>query len=101
MRRALLTALLLTLASPLWAAELRTLNWQELIPKDAPPQVAQMTPMHDMSQLGDALSEGGAASLQQFPSAPVVKEMDGQQVKIPGYIVPLDVTEEGLSLIHI
>ena len=54
-----------------------------------------MTPMHDMSQLGDALSEGGAASLQQFPSAPVVKEMDGQQVKIPGYIVPLDVTEEG------
>ena len=95
MRRALLTALLLILASPLWAAELRTLNWQELIPKDAPPQVPQMTPMHDMSQLGDALSEGGAASLQQFPSAPVVKEMDGQQVKIPGYIVPLDVTEEG------
>lgn len=95
MFRALLIAFSMALAAPSWAAELRTLHWQELIPKDAPPQAAQMTPMLDMSQLGDALSEGGAVSLQQFPSAPVVKEMDGQQVKIPGYIVPLDVTEEG------
>ena len=95
MLRACLALLLMILCAPLWAAELRTLNWQELIPEGAPPQVPQMTPMHDMSQLGDALSEGGAASLQQFPAAPVVKEMDGQNVKIPGYIVPLDVTEEG------
>lgn len=95
MFRALLAALLLAVTTPLWAAELRTLHWQELIPENAPPQVSQMTPMHDMSQLGDALSEGGAASLQQFPSAPVVSEMSGQLVKIPGYIVPLDVTEEG------
>ncbi len=98
----LLFALLLSCTTALWsaapmAAELRELTWSEMVPADAPPQTAQpAAPMHDLSQLADALAaESGPAAAQQSPAAPVVKALDGQQVKLPGYIVPLDVTEEG------
>ena len=49
-----------------------------------------------MSQLADALAaEAGPAAAQQSPAAPVVEALDGQMVKLPGYIVPLDMTDEG------
>ncbi|TLX56983.1 DUF3299 domain-containing protein [Stutzerimonas nosocomialis] len=87
--------LLLAFAAPLWAADSpRELNWSELVPADAPPPPPPI-PVHDFSQLSDVLGESGPAALQQSPSAPVVKELDGQRVKLPGYIVPLDMTDEG------
>lgn len=93
-RRALL--LLLLIAPLLWASEPRTLEWPQLIPEGAPVIVPQMTPLHDLSQLSNALAgESGPAAQQQAPDAPVVKALDGQQVKLPGYIVPLEVSEEG------
>lgn len=93
--KSILLALLLTLSSPLWAGEVRELTWAEMIPADAPPP-APPAPIHDLSQLSDALNaEAGPAASQQSPAAPVIKELDGQEVKLPGYIVPLDVTEEG------
>jgi hypothetical protein len=99
MRRSLLAALLLTLALPLAAAEVRELTWSEMVPADAPPQVVEPAPIHDLSQLADALdasqNETGPAAMQQSPAAPVVQALDGQSVKLPGYIVPLDVTDEG------
>ncbi|TNF13447.1 MAG: DUF3299 domain-containing protein, partial [Pseudomonadales bacterium] len=95
MSRPLLATLLLTLALPLAAAEVRELTWSELIPPNAPPQIVDPAPIHDLSQLADALSESGPAATQQAPAAPVVKELNGQKVKLPGYIVPLDVTDEG------
>ncbi|WP_300656353.1 DUF3299 domain-containing protein, partial [Pseudomonas sp.] len=95
MQRPLLAALLFTLAMPLSAAEVRELAWSDMVPADAPPQVVEPVPMHDLSQLADALSEAGPATRQQSPAAPVVKQLDGLAVKLPGYIVPLDVTEEG------
>jgi hypothetical protein len=95
MLRPLLAAVLVALAAPLSAAEVRELNWSDMVPADAPAQVAEPAPIHDLSQLADALSEAGPASQQQSPAAPVVKELDGQAVKLPGYIVPLDVTDEG------
>ncbi|MDP2242704.1 DUF3299 domain-containing protein [Pseudomonas sp.] len=95
MLRPLLAAVLIALAAPLSAAEVRELNWSDMVPADAPPQVVEQMPIHDLSQLAEALSEAGPAAMQQSPAAPVVKELDGQAVKLPGYIVPLDVTEEG------
>ena len=95
MLRALLIILYLFPGIPLWSAEPRTLNWQELIPANAPPQINQAVPMHSMSQLGSALGENAPATLQQYPAAPAVAEMDGLQVKIPGYIVPLDSSDDG------
>ncbi|WP_236179971.1 DUF3299 domain-containing protein [Pseudomonas mosselii] len=81
---------------PLWAADTRELDWPALIPEGAPVIPPQLTPLHDLSQISDALSaEAAPAARQQAPNAPVVKALDGQQVKIPGYIVPLEVSDEG------
>ncbi|WP_327438993.1 DUF3299 domain-containing protein [Pseudomonas donghuensis] len=95
MTRALLLSLLL-IASPSWATEPRTLEWQQLIPAGAPVIQPQLAPLHDLSQLSDALAaEAAPAARQTAPNAPVVKALDGQQVKLPGYIVPLEVSEAG------
>ncbi|MBC3376941.1 DUF3299 domain-containing protein [Pseudomonas sp. SWRI92] len=95
MPRALL-ALLMLVALPLWAAEPRDLAWSEMIPPDAPPEVPNMTPLHDLSKMSDALAaESAPAAKQDLPNAPVVKTLDGQQIRLPGYIVPLEVSEEG------
>ena len=95
MHRALF-ALLMMVALPLWAAEPRDLAWSEMIPPDAPPEVPNMTPLHDLSQMANALSaESAPAAKQDLPNAPVVKALDGQQIRLPGYIVPLEVSEEG------
>lgn len=90
-------ALLLLASLPLLAAEPRELTWTEMIPADAPPAATTPPPpMHDMAKLADALAnESGPAATQQSSAAPVVKALDGQLIKLPGYIVPLDVTEEG------
>ena len=91
-----LFALLMMVALPLWAAEPRDLAWTEMIPAGAPPEVPNMTPLHDLSKMSDALStESAPAARQDLPDAPVVKELDGQQVRLPGYIVPLEVSEAG------
>ncbi|HBX55152.1 DUF3299 domain-containing protein [Pseudomonas sp. UBA2684] len=95
MPRPLLAALLFALATPLWADGVRELTWSELVPADAPPQNVEPAPIHDLSQLADALAESGPAAMQQSPAAPVVTALDGQAIKLPGYIVPLDVTDEG------
>ncbi|VVO42218.1 DUF3299 domain-containing protein [Pseudomonas fluorescens] len=95
MSRALL-ALLLLVAMPLWAAEPIDLTWSEMIPPDAAPEVPNMTPLHDLSKLGDALAaEAAPAARQDMPNAPVVKSLDGKDIRLPGYIVPLEVSEEG------
>jgi hypothetical protein len=95
-RAVLLTlALSLLFASPLWAGEPRELTWSEMLPPEtvaAPPPA----PMHDLSKLADVLAaESGPAATQESVVAPVVKALDGQLIKLPGYIVPLNVTEKG------
>jgi len=79
-----------------WAGEPRELDWPALIPEGAPVIAPQLAPLHDLSQIGNALAaESAPAAHQQAPAAPVVKALDGQVVKLPGYIVPLEVNEEG------
>ncbi|BCT35737.1 MULTISPECIES: DUF3299 domain-containing protein [Pseudomonas] len=92
-----LLALSLLIATPLWAAGApKDLTWSEMIPPDAPPEVPNMQPLHDLSQMSDALAaESAPAAKQDLPNAPVVKSLDGQTVRLPGYIVPLEVNEEG------
>ena len=62
------------------------------IPAGAPPAPVPL-PIHD---LANALSEAGPAASQQSPNAPVVKALDGIEAKLPGYIVPLEISEAGL-----
>ncbi|WP_025129373.1 DUF3299 domain-containing protein [Pseudomonas sp. PH1b] len=92
-----LLALSLLVATPLWAATAtKDLTWSEMIPADAPAEVPNMKPLHDLSQMSDALAaESAPAAKQDLPNAPVVKSLDGQSVRLPGYIVPLEVNEEG------
>ncbi|NBF03328.1 DUF3299 domain-containing protein [Pseudomonas sp. Fl5BN2] len=92
-----LLALSLLIATPLWAAgPPKDLTWSEMIPADAPPEVPDMKPLHDLSQMSNALSaESAPAAKQDLPNAPVVKSLDGKSVRLPGYIVPLEVNEEG------
>jgi hypothetical protein len=95
MRRLLFT-LLLAVTPSLWAAEPRVLTWEEMIPPDAPAVAPVTAPIHDLSTLSDALAmEAAPAARQAAPHAPVVKALDGKQVRLPGYIVPLEVSEEG------
>ena len=95
MRRYLLALLFLS-ATPTWAAEVRELTWSEMIPPDAPLQETSDAPIHDLSKLADVLSaESAPAATQQSPAAPGVPALNDQVVKLPGYIVPLDVTDDG------
>src|SRR5690606_25267033 len=88
----LLLVTLLSLVAPLAAAEVRELQWSDLIPEGAPPPVA----LHDLSQLADALAaESGPPAPQQSPAEPVVEALDGIRARLPGYIVPLEISEEG------
>ncbi|SDV11697.1 DUF3299 domain-containing protein [Pseudomonas mucidolens] len=94
--RRLLFALLVLVALPTWADEPRALSWQEMIPADAPAEIPNMQPLHDLSNMADALSaEAAPAAKQDLPDAPVVPQLDGQHIRLPGYIVPLEVSEEG------
>jgi len=91
-----LMLLVLLFSSPVWAAEPRELDWPALIPEGAPVQAPQLAPLHDLSQIGNALAAESAPPVpQQSANAPVVQALDNQQVKLPGYIVPLEVSEEG------
>jgi len=93
--RHLLPALLLALATPLWAVELRDLAWVEMIPKGAPPSPEAQAPLHDPAQGNAPADESGPAAAQMSPAAPVVKALDGQWVRLPGYLVPLETGRDG------
>ncbi|RMQ40678.1 putative lipoprotein [Pseudomonas cichorii] len=94
--RRLLISLLLSASTSVWAAEPRELTWNDMIPPDAPVVEPVTAPLHDMSKLSDALTmESAPAARQLAPHAPVVKALDGKLVRLPGYIVPLEVSEEG------
>jgi len=92
----MLSALLLGSAA---AQAARELSWEALIPPGSADQFGMPQPMHDLSQLADVLSEdatGNNSSVieQQQPQAPTVPELDGQEVKLPGYIVPLTLSDD-------
>ena len=96
--RRVLFALLLLVASPVWAAQApKELTWSELIPPDAMPEVPNMQPLHNLSGIAGAL-ESAPAAKQEMPHAPVVQSLDGQHVRLPGYIVPLEVSESGRTI---
>jgi hypothetical protein len=84
-----LLTLLALLAGPATAEEVRTLRWPELIPghlADAPvtpPTVDHSGPV-DMTQL----SPWGDLEM----SALLVPELDGVEVRISGFVVPLNLT---------
>jgi hypothetical protein len=73
------------------SAAVLELDWEELLPKDARSRFAAGPP----PPVHDYLGEGGLAA-QQVMDFSVNKELDGQNVKLPGFIVPLDIGKDGL-----
>ncbi|MBU3672577.1 MAG: DUF3299 domain-containing protein [Sinobacteraceae bacterium] len=76
---------------PAAAGTIKEIDWDELIPPDTrskfmggPPPAAH-----------DYLGEGGMAA-QQVMDFSVNETLDGVNLKIPGFIVPLDVGKDGL-----
>ncbi|MEZ5459337.1 MAG: DUF3299 domain-containing protein [Steroidobacteraceae bacterium] len=78
-------------ASKPGSAAVLELDWDELLPKDARSRFAAGPP----PPVHDYLGEGGLAA-QQIMDFSVNKELDGQNVKLPGFIVPLDIGKDGL-----
>lgn len=80
------------------AKEFRTIGWDLLVP-------ANWDPFKDFKDMNFAALDDGdpraAAALKRmrevWDNAPVNKELVGQNVRIPGFVVPLEDSKEGLK----
>ncbi len=76
----------LMLAGPLAADQTREIEWRDLMP----PKVA------DAWQEASAnVDHSGFASAEEFQSWDTVGELNGQSVRIPGFVVPVETDGEG------
>ena len=92
MKARLAVLLVATLAAAAAAAAPRQIDWIELVPADqrASFDPAPPAPAHDYL-LGE---EGGLAARQSLEYR-VNAELDGQEIRIPGFIVPLELDDAG------
>ena len=74
--------------------EARNLEWEDLMPKDWDPMFELDQLLGDFEQDlpdDDARAEElYEAYLDAARQAPVVSELDGQRVRLPGFVIPLD-----------
>jgi hypothetical protein len=79
-------------------AAFREIRWDDLVPKG-------WDPFKDMRDKGAASVIDGSPQAQQrmrelreiFDNAPTIPALDGQAVRLPGYVVPLEETKDGLK----
>lgn len=81
-----LAPLLLAIFSLHAAAEVRELEWPDLMPEDE----SQAWIDNQMS-----IDHSGTGPSAKFQSSTTVGELDGQPVRIPGFVVPVETTSEG------
>ncbi len=79
-------------------AELRELDWDSLIPPDWSPE--KLMADYNADDLAD--NDPRAIELmgklrELWDKAPVVQELDGQAVRLPGFIVPLETVDRKVS----
>jgi len=79
-------------AAPAKPGAVLELDWEELIPQDARSKFAGAGPPPPAH---DYLGEGGMAAAQPMDFS-VNQQLDGVGVRLPGFIVPLDVGKDGL-----
>jgi len=75
----------------------REIAWEALVPKDWDPMKRFRTT--DLSAFGDADPRAEALLREMreaWDNAPVVPALDRQLVRIPGFVVPLEQTKEGI-----
>jgi hypothetical protein len=79
----------------------RELEWEEMMPADYDPEeVLDRIYGEDMGDLGDDDPRAGEALAElrdAWNQAPVVEALDGQRVRLPGFVVPLEGDGERVS----
>jgi len=91
--RYLVFTLLLAIAIPA-SAEIRQLDWDDLIPSDWAPEnpFDQLSP-EELNELTDDSPEAARLMMELqaiLASSPVVENFNGERVKLPGFPVPLE-----------
>lgn len=76
--------MILGLLPMLAMAEVKDLYWEDMVP------TGYIAPDQNVSHDGDSMA-------QMNLDAPVVQELDGQQVRIPGFVVPLEGDDDKLT----
>ncbi len=86
-----------TAAAPA-ATAFRTITWEALVPKDWDPMKdlkdLQVATLDDADPRAKALLDKMRAAWDNAPSNPA---MEGKAVRIPGYVVPLEETADGMT----
>ena len=85
-------------AKPPLPPGVRDLNWEDLVPKDWSPQ--RMPDKLGLKKLEDndpRANEILAKIRADWDKAPVVKALDGQKVRLPGFVVMLEGDEKGVT----
>ncbi|HEX6362361.1 MAG TPA: DUF3299 domain-containing protein, partial [Albitalea sp.] len=76
----------------------REISWLDLVPKDWKPQERLDRKKAQSLQDGDALAREMMKEMREvLDTAPTVEAMNGAEIKMPGYVVPLEQTKEGLT----
>ena len=78
-------------AAPVAASDVRTLEWDELVPEDFRPD--DLLTEYDVDELSDddpRAQELMEKLLALWKQAPVVEALDGQIVRLPGFVVPVE-----------
>ena len=92
-------ALTLMMTGRAHADEARELTWDDLMPEGEIPQMPELPPNHDLMDdemaIGDAWEDSSFEDAMSTPAYPtgVVEELNGTMAKLPGFIVPLELTE--------
>ncbi len=82
----IITSLVLALAVTGLSAELREIEWMELMPEEE----AQAW-LEDSANV----DHSGMSAPEPFQSASTVGELDGEKIRIPGFVVPVETDGEG------
>jgi hypothetical protein len=80
------------------AAEPREITWLVLVPKDWNPQARLGNRNLEGLDDSDPRAQQYMRDLREvLDTAPTVTELDGKLIKMPGYVVPLEKTQDGLT----
>ena len=95
--RFLIAVLFTVLVTPCFGAEPRTLYWEELLPEGEIERLDQLYASQQAVPMlghapGDSMAGGAAPQIGTFN---VVDELDGELVRIPGFVLPFEYTKSG------
>lgn len=92
----LFAALAAAQAAP--ATPFREIDWLALVPKDWKPQEALDRKKAQSLNDGDALAQEMMKELRAvLDSAPTVSTLDGAAIRLPGFVVPLEQSKDGIT----